>query len=191
MFGFGKKKKTYFASKVLMTREALDRLLVNGLRDKTFMAITFFPATRDELLKKLGDESANDLVIPADKIINGNAVPHITSFLLTAGKQLVLAERYPLKTKELQVAEKLEANGIRFPLDAYAALDDALLLQAGGEKIQSLMQRMGMKEDEIIAHSMIESSIEKFQEKIASKTNYDSNAKSATDWFRQSLPFNS
>jgi hypothetical protein len=190
MFGFGKKKKAYFASKVLMTREALDRILVNGLSTKSFMVITFFPATRDELLKKVNDESANDLVISADKIINGNAVPHINSFLLTGGKQLVLAERYPLKTKEIQVAEKLEASGIPFPLDAYAALNDALLLQAGGEKIQSLMQKMGMTEDEIIAHSMIESSIEKFQEKIASKTNYDSTAKSAAEWFRQSLPFN-
>lgn len=190
MFGFGKKKKKYFSSKVLMTREALDRILVGGLRNKSFMVITFFPATRDELLKKVNDESANELIISADKIIHGNAVPHINSFLLAAGKQLVLAERYPLSTKEIQVAEKLEASGVRLPLDAYAALNDALLLQAGGEKIQSLMQRMGMTEDEIISHSMIESSIEKFQEKIASKTNFDSNAKSGEEWFRQSFPFN-
>ena len=59
MFGFGKKKKTYFSSQVLMTRDALDRLLVNGLQNKTLMAITFFSATHHELLKKLNDETTH------------------------------------------------------------------------------------------------------------------------------------
>jgi hypothetical protein len=190
MFGFGKKKKTYFASKVLMTREALDRILLNGLQNKTFMVITFFPATRNELLKKLNDLTGEDLVIPADKIMNGSAIPRINSFLATGGKQLVLAERYPLSTNETQVAEKLETNSIPLPLDAYAALNDALLLQAGGENIQSLMLKMGMKEDEIIAHSMIESSIAKFQGKIADKVSSESHAQSSAEWFRINFPFN-
>lgn len=188
MFGFGKKKKKCFASKVLISREALDRLLLNGLRNNELMLITFFPATRNSLLKKLNDNSFDDFIIPADRILNGNAIPRINSFLAGGGKKIVLAERYPLSANEIQVAEKLEINGITLPIDAYASLDDALLLQAGGERIASLMQKMGMKEDEIIAHSMVESSIENYQSKIASKINFESNAQSPSDWFRMNFP---
>ena len=188
MFGFGKKKKTYFASKVLMSRPALDRLLLNGLRNKEIIAVTFFTSTRNELLKLLNDPSLDDLVIPAEKIINGNAIPQINSFLIPGGKQIVLAERYPLSDNETRLAEKLEANGIQIPLAAYASLDDAILQHAGGEKVKSLMQRMGMQEDEIISHAMIESSIENFQSKIAKKISFDSHAQSPEEWFRMNIP---
>ncbi len=188
MFGFGKKKKVYFSSKVLMTREAVDKLLVNGLRNKEILVITFFASTKNNLEKKLNDEVLDDFIIPADKIINGSAIPRINSFLSSGGK-MVLAERYPLNANETQLAEKLEANGIALPVDAYNALDDAFMLQAGGENIASLMKKMGMAEDEIIAHSMVEASIEKFQKKIASKVTSESHAPSAEQWFRINFPF--
>jgi hypothetical protein len=52
------------------------------------------------------------------------------------------------------------------------------------------MQKMGMKEDEIISHSMIESSIVKYQEKIAAKITFESHAQSAAEWFRINFPLN-
>lgn len=188
MFGFGKKKKKCFSSKVLMSREALDRILVNGLRNKEIIVVTFFASTRNSLVKKLSDEQLDDHIISADKIMNGNAIQRINSFLASDGKKIVLAERYPLTTNETQLAEKLETNGIPLPIEAYAALNDALLLRAGGEKIVSLMQNMGMQEDEVIAHSMIESSIEKSQTKIASKINFESHAQSPDEWFLMNIP---
>ncbi|MDQ3110531.1 MAG: hypothetical protein M3R17_11610 [Bacteroidota bacterium] len=188
MFGFGKKKKSHFSSKVLMSRVALDRLLVNGLRNKEIIAVTFFTSTRNELIKTVNDPSLDDHIIPAEKIINGNAIPRINSFLLSGDKKIVFAERYPLSANEIQVAEKLEISGIPLPFIAYASLDDAILLQAGGEKIISMMQKMGMKEDEIIEHSMIESSIKNFQSKIAEKTSFHSHAQSPEEWFRVNIP---
>ncbi|CAN5849901.1 hypothetical protein BH11BAC7_BH11BAC7_18900 [soil metagenome] len=188
MFGFGKKKKTYFSSKVLMTRNALDKILLNELLSRNSIVVTFFASTRNELIKQLNDSSVEEFIIPADKIINGSAIPRINSFFIPGGKKIILAERYPLIVNETQLAEKLEENGVSLPVDAYAAFNDALLLKAGGEKITSLMQRMGMKEDEVIAHAMIESSIEKFQSKITSKINVESHTLSPEEWFRMNLP---
>jgi hypothetical protein len=187
MFGFGKKKKTYFASKVLMTREALDSVLLDHVRNQNIV-VTFFSQTRKDLLKKLNDSSLEDLVIPAEKILNGTAVYRSGNYSST---KIILGERYPLSAKETELAQQLEANFISLPIDIYCALNDPMMLQAGGEKIQSLMQRMGMKEDEIIAHSMIESSIEKFQSKIAAKIITESHTQSAAEWFRINFPLNS
>jgi hypothetical protein len=187
MFGFGKKKKVFFAPKILMTRQALDYLLLNTLRANEIVLITFFSSTRNHLLKTGNDPGLEELIIPADKIMNGSALSRISSFA-TQGKRIALAERHPLGANEKQLAEKLETNGFAFPLDAFAALDDAIMLQAGGERIKSLMLKMGMKEDEIIEHSMIESSIQKFQEKIAEKS-AGLPAQSAEEWFRLNFPF--
>ncbi|CAN5372856.1 hypothetical protein BH09BAC5_BH09BAC5_10560 [soil metagenome] len=188
MFGFGKKKPDYFSSKVLMTRAALNKLLIERLCKKEILAITFFTSTRAELLKDLNDESLHNTVINADKILNGNAIPGITSFLNSPGKKVVFIERYPLNTYEVQVAEKLATNGIPAPYDIFATLDDALMLHAGGERVKALMLKMGMKEDEIIEHNLIESSIENLQAKIAKKISFESHFSSPEEWFRINLP---
>jgi hypothetical protein len=187
MFGFGKKKKVCFSSMVMMSRPALDKLLISGLYKNEFILVTFFTSTRNELLKMINDSSLEEMIIPADRIINSIAIPRINTLLMT-GKKIVLGERHPLSSYEIQVAERLESAGIPLPLAAYASLDDTLLLRAGGEKVKSLMQRMGMKEDEIISHSMIESSIEKFQSKIADKVMFESHTQSPEEWFRMNIP---
>ena len=45
-----------------------------------------------------------------------------------------------------------------------------------------------MKEDEVIEHSMIESSIERLRSKIAGKVTVESHIQSAQDWFRINIP---
>ena len=52
------------------------------------------------------------------------------------------------------------------------------------------MVKMGMQDDEIISHSIIESAIVKYQEKIASKIPFESHAQSAAEWFRINFPLN-
>ena len=186
MFGFGKKKKSYFSCKVMMSRTGLNALLSAGVNSKDFLLITFFASTRNELLQLC--PGAEEQIISAEQILNGAAVSFISSFLRLPRKQIVLAERYPLSTRETQVAEKLSAAGIAFPVPAFAALDDTLLLKAGGEKIISLMQKMGMGEAEIIEHSMIESSIEKLQGKIEAAVPAESKTRSPQEWFQLNVP---
>lgn len=189
MFGFGKKKKKYFTSRVLMTREALNQTLIAGIRNGTMMPVVFFPSTQKTLLQALGDDPVlAECIILAGQNISSAAIQKIRDFSSVSAYRPVLGERYPLSEKEKQLATALETNGMALPIAAYAALDDAMMLRAGGEKTKSLMERMGMKEDEVIEHAMIESSIERLQSKIAEKITVESHTQSAQDWFRMNIP---
>ena len=48
----------------------------------------------------------------------------------------------------------------------FASLEDNLMRLFGSERIASLMDRMGLKEGEVIQHSMITKSIERAQKKV-------------------------
>lgn len=189
MFGslFGKKKKTYFTCKVSMNRPALDAQLASGISLEEWMVITFFPMSKNTISKFLNNELLAEHIIPAEKIISGIAIQQIKTFLSRPGRTIVFGERHPLHSHEEQVAEKLLENGIPLPIVAFASLDDALLQKFGGERVKSMMQRMGMKEEELIEHSMIEKSIENAQAKIAEKVMTESKTNSAEDWFRMNF----
>ncbi len=188
MFGFGKKKIDYFRCNVLMSRPALNRILVNGITSKELIVVTFFPSTRNELLKNIGDSSLDEFVIPAERIINGSSLLKINSLRNSGAKQIVFSERHPLNAYEVLVAEKLAENGIALPILAYSSLDDAILQRAGGEKVKSLMLRMGMTENDIIEHAMVEKSIENLQTKIAKKVIVDAHGQSPEEWMKMNLP---
>jgi preprotein translocase subunit SecA len=66
-------------------------------------------------------------------------------------------------------------------------LDDALMLSFGGANIAALMQKMGMSETEVIAHSVVTSSIANAQKKLLKKVTYEQQAKSPEEWFRFNL----
>jgi preprotein translocase subunit SecA len=188
MFGFGKKKKTYFSCKVVMSRPALDTILAQGIAANNWLVITFFNETKNNLSKLLNNEALSENIIAADKINSGSMLQKIKTFLAQPGKIIVLGERHPLSAHENQVAEKLSENGVPLPILAFTSLDDALMQRFGGENIKSLMRKMGMKEDEMIEHSMIEKSIENAQEKVAKKTLTESRVNSGEEWFRMNLP---
>jgi preprotein translocase subunit SecA len=48
----------------------------------------------------------------------------------------------------------------------YLSLEDDLMRIFGGDRITSLMERMGMKEDEVIEHSMLSKAIENAQKRV-------------------------
>lgn len=170
-----------------MERTVLDAMLANGIQATDWLVITFFTESKNRLVKNLNAESFSENIIPAEKITSGASIQQIKTFLSQQGKLIVLGERHPLSSHEVAVAEKLSENRINLPLIAFAALDDALLQHFGGERVKLMMQRMGMKEDELIEHSMIEKSIENAQKKIAEKIMTESRTKSAEEWFQMNF----
>jgi len=56
----------------------------------------------------------------------------------------------------------------------------------GGERLISLMQKLGMAPGETIEHPMITASIKRAQEKLSSKITVDFSARSQEEWFRRS-----
>ena len=98
-------------------------------------------------------------------------------------KKPVFVEHYPLHTKELELIKNWDAEKII----VYSAIDEPLFKHFGSEKLIPLMKMMGMKEDEVIEHSMVSKSIIKGQEKIAQQVTLEQSAASQEEWMRKNI----
>ena len=67
----------------------------------------------------------------------------------------------------------------------YSSLREPLFNQFGGERIIQVMVQLGMKDNELIEHSMISSAIRKAQDKIEQKTALDHLARSQEEWIEK------
>jgi hypothetical protein len=95
----------------------------------------------------------------------------------------VFVEHYPLHTKETELIKNWDAKNIV----VYSAMDEPLFKHFGSEKLIPLMKMLGMKEDEVIEHSMVSKSIIKGQEKIAEQVSIEQSAGSQEDWMRKNI----
>ena len=93
---------------------------------------------------------------------------------------LVLWGRHPLASVEDKSLAALPAVSI---LVGMTSLDDALIQHFGGDKLKSMMGKLGHIEGEIIEHSMISASIRYAQEDLDKKVKQPISAASANEWF--------
>jgi len=99
------------------------------------------------------------------------------------GKKVIFAEHYPLKSKEEALYRKLNLNMV----EVFSSLQEPLFRQLGADKIIQVMRQLGMKDDEIIDHNMISSSIRRAQEKIEKKVAIEQTAQSQADWLQKNI----
>lgn len=97
---------------------------------------------------------------------------------------MVLWGRHPRASVEDKTLAGLPAVSL---LIGMTSLDDALIQHFGGDKIKSLMGKLGHKEGEIIEHRMISVSIRKAQEDLDKKVENPISANSASEWFLLNL----
>lgn len=104
-----------------------------------------------------------------------------------AFKTVLVSEIHPLAGRDEAlnqlIHEKTDAVTVRF----YTSLDSSLFTIFAGTRIQDLMLKMGIKEDELIEHKMISQSIKQAQEKIKSQLAVEKDATSETDWMKQNV----
>lgn len=93
---------------------------------------------------------------------------------------LVLWGRHPLASVEDKTLAALPVVSV---LVGMTSLDDALIQHFGGDKLKSMMGKLGHKEGEIIEHSMISASIRYAQEDLDKKVKQPISAASANEWF--------
>ena len=185
MFGLFKKKKKYFSAKVCFSARGMENNVIEGLMNEDYLVIVFFRETHTRLVEKLNVALLSEHILMADKVMSGHESSRIRNFISKPNKRIVLGERYPLIKHEEDLAEYLIATfGIATPIAAFCSLDDAILHQFGAERIKAMMQRMGTKEDEIIEHDMLESAIERAQEKISKQVIVESKTNSIVDWMK-------
>lgn len=174
MFGLfgGSDSKIKIIDKVWMTKEAKWKACAQMLQvNPECIFITWFEETRHDLAQFLGNDAC---VQTADKIDVAGL----------KNKMVVFAGHYPLSQKEQALFKQLNLNEI----PVISSLDEPLFMKFGGEKLIDLMKQLGMKDDEVLGHAMITTSIKRAQEKLERQVRMEKPANSAKEWFGFNLP---
>ena len=95
----------------------------------------------------------------------------------------VFTEHYPMHSKEENFVSNWKIKNIM----VYSAMDEPLFKHFGSEKLIPLMKMMGMKEDEVIEHSMVSKSIVSGQKKIEAQVTIEQPAPSQAEWMERNL----
>jgi hypothetical protein len=100
-------------------------------------------------------------------------------------RPLFFAGHYPFYNREQQLYRDLR---LQQP-EVYASLEDAVFQLFGGQRIASLMQALGVSENEAISHPMIAKSLVRAQKKAEAKAGgSESSARSEAEWVRMNFP---
>ncbi|MGB3007892.1 MAG: hypothetical protein WBC06_15365 [Chitinophagaceae bacterium] len=175
MFNFFKKKEpeTKVIDKILMDESGkLKAMFDEWSKDKNIAFIFWF----DESMRLAENYFSNQTSEPVTLLTTREAaMPQLN------GKTPVFAEHYPLRTKEEELYQRMNLQTVQ----VFSSMREPLFQQFGGERIIQLMQKMGIKEDELIEHPLISGSIQKAQKKIEKKVLIEQTALSQADWFEK------
>jgi len=124
-------------------------------------------------------------LLSAEVVLNSQEIKYFLQKHKEFNIQVFIAEHYPMLSHEKRVTDLLDSLiDLKLNYCFFSALDEPLFKVFGGERITAVIEKLGMKEDETISHSMITKSIQNAQEKIEKQVNLERKANSAEEWFR-------
>lgn len=98
-------------------------------------------------------------------------------------RMVVFAEHYPIADVEQQVFKQLGLTNV----PVLSSLDESLFSYFGGERLVAMMEKIGMHDNEVIAHGFVTKAIANAQQKISEKVKSEVKADSQEKWFRNNL----
>lgn len=102
----------------------------------------------------------------------------------TAALNILFYGHYPIPEKENQLLTKISTT-IKTELKFFSSLDDRAFEMFGADNIKSIMEKMGLKEDEAIEHAMVTKSMARAREKIAASVSQEITALTELDWYQK------
>ncbi len=173
MFGlFGKKERGITTNdqvwisqkgKLLAARQMLEA-------NATCMLVFWFEESRNEFLRETQFSGESHRVALADSLYPESIV----------GKLVIFGEHYPLRKIEQAIFQKLHLTNV----PVLVSLEEPFIHFFGGERTIELMRKMGVQENEVIAHAMISRSIENAQKKMEEQVVVERKANSAKEWIQ-------
>ena len=174
MFNLFKKKdgSVKVSDKIWMTQEGKwNGILELWKKDPDIVIITWFDSTLRHLETLFAKETIS---LFSARTVHSSQV---------TGKKIIFAEHHPMRKKEQDAFSQWHLS----EAVVHSAMDEPLFKAFGGEKIIGMMKQLVMKEDSMIEHKMISSSIENAQEKIENKVVAEHNASSQEEWMVKNL----
>ena len=138
------------------------------------VCISWFPETQSVFDQFLKSSVSKQIEIKMARYIQPSQVEN---------KTVIFLEHYPLRIEEEKLIQFWNPNEI-FVL---SSLDEPLFEIFGGQRIVTMMENMGLKDDEQIQHAMITKSIKRAQEKLQEKVLTENTANSSKDWFIKNM----
>jgi hypothetical protein len=105
----------------------------------------------------------------------------------TSSLHFLFTGHYPLPAPESNVLNTLSGLGSGISISFWISLEDPLLKTFGGDRLLTMMETLGVKDDECIEHSLVSKSISNAREKIAEKVKIEISANSEEEWFEKNL----
>ena len=178
---FSKKAKQPIVQDIVwISTESKQKAIENLLQtiDIPLVLIAFFPNTEEKMQRLIA------------KYPNANAELHLANRLSAlrsiTNKKIVLLEHFPLTEPENTLLNTLIEKGLTTNIDCHSALDEPLLSLFNANRIIDIMQKLGMKEDEPIQHSLVTQAMANARKKIADKVGtFASDAASQEEWLKK------
>lgn len=207
LFSFLKSDIPIFTDKVWKTRHHAWRGMITDAlyaitRNQIPLVITFFEGTHYRLIAFLQENQVPFFELNKDSVGNipnqdqvvfllqGNVLAtsamldNVLKSLSIKGKPLILfSSHYPLPAQEEKVIQKLKLLLPHSSNTFYSSLDEPVFKLFGGENLAALLEKLGMKEDEIIEHSMVSRSMERARQKLQTMVKHETTATTEEEWF--------
>ncbi len=175
---FGKKEETpqsIFTDRCYMTTNAkLKACAALAKEQPGTVFICWFAATLKTFKEYFTQQGLDEAAVMDARNFHAAILQH---------KKAVFTEHHPLHGKELELVQHWPEQ----PIIVYSAMDEPLFVHFGSEKMLGLMKLLGMKEDEVIEHSLVTKSIIKGQDKIAGMVELEQSAQSQKEWLEKNL----
>jgi len=176
---FGKKAPQendhIFKDRAYMSTQAkMDACVTLAKEDASVIFIAWFSETAKQFKNHFSSGGADENRIVEAKYLTPS---HLQSH------RPVFVEHYPMHSREEQFVEHWKTINIH----VYSAMDEPLFKHFGSEKLIPFMKMMGMKENEVIEHSMVSKSIINGQKKIEEHVTVEQSAASQAEWMERNL----
>lgn len=183
---FGKKKSLNIHNKVWMQEATKDKKLAEYLSSTTgkVLLISFFEETAKKMEALCAGKPGIKCMKASDILLHRKDT-ELKIWFSQSEKELLFSEHYPLRNEEEEVLQYIAGlSGEPVSAVFFTSLEDPLIAAVSGQSIKSMMEKLGMGPEEMLQHSLIDSSIKRAQEKLQEKTQQPIRANSAKEWFR-------
>jgi len=105
----------------------------------------------------------------------------------TRAIDLIVAERHPLFSVDKKLIRFAEELPCRCRVAHHLSMDDPLLKMFAGARLQNILEKLGMTENEPIESSMVSRRIKDAQKNIEAQAFADSEAGTAAEWIEKNM----
>jgi hypothetical protein len=204
LFSFLKSDKPAYTDRVWRTAD----MALRGMITDAMLAIThkqvpvvlcFFEDEFTQITKFLAEKGVPAVALREYKnqrqegvvwYASAQSAPDFIPALANQSVVMLFFGHFPLPTKENTLLQKIKSSIPSASIAFYSSLDEPAFKMFGAERLTDLLDKLGMKEEEAIEHSMVTKAMQRAREKVESmmsKVQGEIPATSEAEWFSRNI----